>query len=329
VSTGLPTFLSPSFLSAFQLGLQNPEFGPIVPLSNDPANAITQGSLVHNVDQFLPIATALAQEQTSDAYPKEVGEPDEFNLRWLIGDSMPYEKVFADLLYYQQRRDRRLGKTINLRVNPLDQILDVSVGYADQKSQITQQTKVSRDKKQDFTRINLSMALVLVDSFLSWTYGGILLAGANVHHDILYSLWVSKLLFGDSSLILEDLDKSIDGIPIQHRIPTGADPIDFLKKIDMRGGLSIVSAQKVSIGMPLHWYARTLVPEFSVSYQTTDTSRDSGVLGISFAKKEADLPFPSSLVSLLKGVKNEIERCIRIHQNDALFAPEFIAQEIN
>jgi len=172
------TLLTPSFLSTFGLGLQVPEFGPVVPLFNPLLNVQPQGALGPNYDLFLPVASTMQQEaeqmraerrpsplprgslarlfgvkNTISGLPKDVGEsPEDGRLRWVVQETCRYEGDVSALTFRQLKKKKYVGRSVEVRHRDMAVYVRVSYGALD--LQIDHAATFSREESGDFQSLS-------------------------------------------------------------------------------------------------------------------------------------------------------------------------------
>jgi hypothetical protein len=189
VVTNISPCFSPALLSAFHLNLQAPELGPIVPIAENP---LTEGSLMANVDRFLPLAAAMYQEAaamkaerrpapiakcslirrlwkrpglegykgTISGLPRDVGpDPKDSHLQWVVSDA--YRSQGVETLLLLQKGSERQVKEVRLRRDR--GAIHVAVTYGTYGLQVTHQATIGRGERGDFQGLGFQLTHEALD----------------------------------------------------------------------------------------------------------------------------------------------------------------------
>ncbi|HSA60398.1 MAG TPA: hypothetical protein VLJ37_12030 [bacterium] len=351
--------LTPSLLSAFQLGLQAPGLGPLVPFSAASRTHPLIGSLVPHGDQFLKIAGAMqeeAEKMRAERRPAPVAKGSLIRRLWKWAGREGEE--FRGLQNYKRTisglpravgkapEDRRLQWIVSdawrnpdgfssfavlqsggerqvkeVRVSRIREAVRVGVTYGVADFQVSQETTVGLQRDSDFQGLSFRLRQKAFDDIALHLFGGAAIVFCHWLVDRLIAGRDQATLLMDG-LILEDVDRSTIDRPFRHPIPAG--DWSFFRDVDVRRRFSLASARPIRAD---RLFSATYEPAFELFYSPTDAgAHRSADLSVHFVRTNAGPPFPEPFVDFVRKIAQEIERQIHHHggEEEILATREFV-----
>jgi hypothetical protein len=332
----IPVF-SPAVLNLFGVNLARPNRGPEVPVI-DPLSvqgskaSVLSGYFQTGFHQFLPIEEAMrwaAEIMKKEKAPSHLGVAYEWDPRsaWSLHDFGDTADGYSKISFNQHRDHHAVGLRVDLFRS--EEKVVVRVTYGDRYSSIIHEAARSYQKGALYNRLEIDLTHASLKEYIPQDRLGLSLYMGDLSLDIIFSIVITRLLLGPSSMI-DDPGFLQTGFKIHElghvqdneyllspennfALPTDAKINDRDFRIDSVKSVFVEGFEQ-----------QGPFPAFFLRHYKYSPERDDsdGVCGINFYQTPDGSPFPRALVEMARRVKSSVDSRIGPPDSKKQLAPD-------